>query len=88
MTCLNGHGMIVTERTKGVQGMEETVFGVSSSNLINFHDLSSPQVDEAASRRWWKRFNPWMTKDKNNMDPHQELKLFAKCSVCGRKKTK
>ena len=88
MTCLNGHGIIVTERTKGVQGMEETVFGVSSSNLINCHDLSSPQVDEAASRRWWKRFNPWMTKDKNNMDPHQELKLCAKCSVCGRKKTK
>ena len=88
MTHLNGHGIIVTERTKGVQGMEETVFGVSLYNLIYLHEFSSPQVDEAASRRWWKKFNPWMTKDKNNMDPHQDLKLRGKCSVCGRKKTK
>jgi len=42
------------------------------------------RVDEAASRRWYRTFNPWLTKDKANIDPHCDMRRRQRCQVCGK----
>lgn len=50
--------------------------------------LTYSQVTQAAKKRVWKGFNPWMERGppKADKEPHRNLRRFQECEVCGETK--
>jgi len=56
--------------------------------IIVSQDNGHIVIDQALGRAWYKKFNHWMTKEKENMDPHTDIRPGQKCNSCRYKAAK
>jgi len=82
---------ILISTTNEETGEEEEVgkgYSVApGQGIILFEHNGKIKVEAARGRRFWRKFQPWVSKySKQSRDPHRSLMIGDECSQCGESK--